>query len=116
MASLKTTKKAEQALQYVARGEWVKMSGDYHTNAFEAFDSIEEDGYRIPQFHSRYTVSVTKIDDRWFVYAEEHEPQDLFDIEQPREGFATLREAKAAAEEFGASFERLWMECEGYEV
>jgi hypothetical protein len=62
-------------------------------------------------------VGVTKIDGAWFVWAEEHEPDELIKQGyQTEEGFKTLRDAKAAAESFGEYFESCWKEAEGIEA
>lgn len=58
----------------------------------------------IPQNESfDYTVMVQKVDGRWVVSAEEHEPEELADFIGGN-FFKTLAEAKAAAAEFAQFF------------
>ena len=76
------------------RGHWVKNNGDYDTNAFEC-----------PTEDQSYTISITKDDNRWFVSTEDHNWTDLVGDRHPENGFKTLAEAKAFAEDFGDYFE-----------
>ena len=77
---------------------WVKIDSRYESNAFEC-----------PTSEKSYQVSITKNGNRWFVYAEDHEPSDI--IDQPENGFRTLAEAKVFADDFGSGFESCWNEC-----
>lgn len=73
------------------RGHWVKNGSDYNMNAME-----------ICSEHDAYIVTITKENGRWFVFAEDHTSDDL---EVPENGFKTLTEAKAFAEDFAEYFE-----------
>jgi hypothetical protein len=53
--------------------------------------------------HDAYIISITKDDNRWNVFAEDHEPEDMDN--HPENGFKTLTEAKAFAEDFAEYFE-----------
>lgn len=109
MAKSNTLNVQTKKLNSVARGEFVKFQGAYVTNAFAGVWVQTDDavGIEVPGI---YHVSVEKIDGAYRIYAEEHEPSD---IEQPEEGFASLKAAKAAAVEFCEWFETCWNECEG---
>jgi hypothetical protein len=109
MAKLNTLNGQVKRLNSVARGEFVKFQGAYVTNAFEGVYVQTDDAAWI-EVPDIYHVSVEKIDGAYRIYAEEHEPSD---IEQPKEGFATLKAAKIAAVEFGEWFEACWNEHEG---
>jgi hypothetical protein len=93
-------------LKNAVRGQWIKFLGDYTTNAFEGVHHQDDEKSWL-EARDSYHVSITKISDRWFIYAEEHE---IHDIEQPKEGFATLEKAKIAAIEFCEWFENTWLE------
>ena len=106
-----TLNKQLKALRDVVRGAWVKFNGSYYTNAFEAIVSeVAEDYIKFSRL-SDYQIGVTKDDDRWFVFAEDHEPDEIAKLGyQPENGFKTLAEAKISAEAFGGWFESLWIE------
>ena len=74
------------------RGHWVKNGCYYETNAFES-----------PTDEQSYIISITKDDNRWNVFAEDHNSGDMDD--HPENGFKTLTEAKAFAEDFAEYFE-----------
>jgi hypothetical protein len=99
-----------ERVRNLVQGDWTKFMNCYCTNAFSAIHHQTETHAWVST-HDAYTVSVEKFDNgRWYVYAEEHEPRD---IEQPQEGYATLKAAKEAAIEFCQFFEQCWLECEG---
>jgi len=109
MVGLKTLNTQIARLNDTVRGEWVKFEGAYVTNAFAGVWVQTDDAGWI-EVPGRYHVSVEKIDGAYRIYAEEHEP---LDIEQPKEGFASLKAAKIAAVEFCEWFETCWAESEG---
>lgn len=74
------------------RGHWVKNGSDYNMNAVESCSE-----------HDAYIVTITKENGRWIVYAEDHNPEDI--SFNPANGFKTLTEAKAFAEDFAEYFE-----------
>jgi len=90
MTTQATIQKQIKALDNAYRGQWVRFMGDYITNAFYALEG-------------NYQIIITKEDGRWFVSAEDHNAEDIDG--NPEEGFRTLAEAKAFAEEFGEFFE-----------
>lgn len=112
MTKLKTLENQLRSLQGITRGEWVRVQGDYVTNAFEGiYKELGDDRASYVPVDT-YQVSATKQDGRWFVFAEEHETQELIRMgEQPSDGFRTLAEAKSAAEAFGAWFESVSLEA-----
>lgn len=115
MTTMKTLNRQAKAVQQTTRGYWVKFMGDYSSNAFEAIYIHHEDRMECSTL-DHYQISVTKENGAWFAYAEEHDVDELVRSGyQPKEGFKTLKEAKAAAEAFGEHFEACWKECEGIE-
>ncbi len=94
MAKYKTSK---------GRYEWVKNGAYYEINAFS-----ETVGDRC------YGISVTKENGRWFVFAEDHNSEDIDG--HPENGFKTLCEAKAFAQRFGEYFEDCHNENHQYKV
>ena len=77
---------------YQGRGHWVK------NGAYYEMDSIES-----PVDDHSYIISITKDDNRWNVFAEDHNSEDIDN--HPENGFKTLTEAKAFAEDFAEYFE-----------
>ncbi|MBD2316649.1 hypothetical protein [Phormidium tenue] len=61
-----------------------------------------------------YIISITKEDNRWYVFAEDHNPEDIDG--QPENGFKSLYEAKAFAQRFGEYFEECHNENHQYKV
>jgi hypothetical protein len=85
------------------RGHWVKNGCYYEMNAIEC-----------PTDEQSYIISITKDDNRWNVFAEDHEPEDLDN--HFKNGFKTLTEAKAFAEDFAEYFEHCQDEIAKSEV
>lgn len=85
------------------RGHWVKNGCVYNMNAMEYGSE-----------HDAYIVSITKEDGRWIVYAEDHNPEDIY--KNPANGFKTLTEAKAFAEDFAEYFEHCQDEIAASEI
>jgi hypothetical protein len=73
------------------RGHWVKNGCYYEMNAISPTDD------------QGYIISITKDDNRWNVFAEDHNSDDMDN--HPANGFKTLTEAKAFAEDFAEYFE-----------
>jgi hypothetical protein len=86
-----------------SRYDWVKNGAYYEINAFS-----ERTNDRC------YGISVTKENGRWFVFAEDHNSEDIDG--HPENGFKTLYEAKAFAQRFGEYFEECYNENHQYKV
>ena len=84
------------------RGNWVK------NNAYYEMDAVEYGSE-----HQSYIISITKDDNRWNVFAEDHNSQDMDN--HPENGFKTLTEAKVFAEDFAEYFEHCQDEIAEYE-
>jgi hypothetical protein len=56
-----------------------------------------------PTDEQSYIISITKDDNHWNVFAEDHNSEDLGN--HPENGFKTLTEAKSFAEDFAEYFE-----------
>ena len=84
-----------------SRYDWVKNGAYYEINAFDSSDRC-------------YGISVTKENGRWIVFAEDHNPEDLDG--HPENGFKTLYEAKAFAQQFGEYFQECHDENHQYKV
>ena len=99
MATLTTYNNQIKTVQKIAIEEWAKLGGDYVTNAFD---------HELKAHGHSYQIYVTKGDNgNWFVAAEEH---DIEDIDQPKEGFKLLRDAKYHATEFAYFFLNCWLD------
>ncbi len=98
MTTQSTYSKQVKNVQQVVIGDWVKFGSEYVTNAFD--QELKD------QDHS-YQIFITKNNGAYFIYAEDH---DIEDIEQPKEGFKLLRDAKEHATEFAYFFLNCWLE------
>jgi hypothetical protein len=106
MAKSNTLNAQVKRLNSVARGEFVQFQGAYVTNAFAGV-WVQTDDAGWTEIPGIYHVSVEKLDGAYRIYAEDH---DVTEIEQPKEGFATLKAAKLAAVDFSEWFEECWNE------
>ena len=91
--SIKSVNRAIAKSMKTIRGEWVLVGGYYESNAFDFSGQ-------------RYVMSITKEDEGWIFFCEDHEPDDIFE----NKPFKTLKEAMAFGEEFGESFQICWEE------
>ena len=113
--------KLEKICQRIAdatRGVWVKDSlGDYVTDAYDYYH------YALNPDDLGYKITITKENNKWWVFAEDHEIEDLqvlgvdadtvgYDLDgnsivYPENGFTHLYKAKIWVEAFGEWFQEI---------
>lgn len=98
---------------YSARGEWSSEFRDSPYSSTNAYSATPGDP--LGRARDQYAITVERTgNNRWTVYAEDHEPSDLANIydDYPIDGFKTRRAAREWAENFGQDLEDVWRQAD----